>query len=236
MDELVEDFGDIGDLELNERYSIFSELKHHPRHRFEQNNLSMKVDGSSAQVFFWCLLGPFDELKNDRTKLILVQLNHELLKGLYHGCLHQVKLEYIDFVVRAIVDLWEVEYLLEERADLLEVLAAEFFLHRDHHGLQKMLKEPQGYERQMCLELQTFGTILNQYLVKAIANSLEKLLEAYVLWTILADDLEDRFDLSLEDLVDDENILQYGLELRSIEELGEHGDDRQAGLEGCFGE
>lgn len=113
----------------------------------------MKVDGSSAYVFFWCLLGPFDELKNDRTKLILVQLNHELLEGLYHGCLHQFKLEYIDFVVRAIVDLWEVEYLLEERADLLEVLAAEFFLHRDHHGLQKMLKEPQGYERQLCLKL-----------------------------------------------------------------------------------
>ena len=63
----------------------------------------------------------------------------------------------------------------------------------------------------MCLELKTFGTILNQYLVKAIANSLEKLLKAYVLWTIVADDLEDRFDLALEDLVHDKNVLQYGL-------------------------
>ena len=52
---------------------------------------------------------------------------------------------------------------------------------------------------------------MNQYLVKAIANSLEKLLKAYVLWTIVADDLEDRFDLALEDLVHDKNVLQYGL-------------------------
>jgi len=39
------------------------------------------------------------------------------------------------------VELWEMEHLFEESADLLEIGCAEFLLHSGHHWLEKMKEE-----------------------------------------------------------------------------------------------
>lgn len=88
----------------------------------------------------------------------------------------------------------------------------------------------------MSLKKEVLGSILNQYLVEAVENSLEELLEANCLRTILTDDWEDGFNVILEYLVHYKDVFQESFQLLNIKELSKHREDWECGFQSGSGE
>jgi len=81
------------------------------------------------------LVRPLDHHDNHGTQLVLVELDHEHLEGMDDRLFNLVKVEHVNFIVVLEIEIWEVEYLFEELADLLEVFGAEVLLHAHHDWL-----------------------------------------------------------------------------------------------------